>query len=471
MSMFKKRDIGALFAIAIFSLAALSFHSYIGSMSRFLADDYCVAYYAQHFGFLRSIWYWYITWSGTFSTSIADWLLVIIKTGGIPFVTPVVLITWVVVNTIAVYLFLPPEYSSRIKLLTSSAFGSLIVHATLLISPDVPQSLFWWTGMRSYILPLVIFTLYVAIYKGISNNDKNNKVFLWTTLSFGILFIVGGFSETFTPVLFIFFVGAVALGLFTKKSIPPDRTFFFTLGGMLGALTSLIVMVAAPGNASRQAFYQPPPGIFGIFNISISALLVFLTKILFTPEKIAGILGTFLVSIWLGSIVNHKNKIKSWLPPAILLAGIAFTFGCFLPAAWGLSDAPPDRNLCIPCFILVVTLLLTGFTSGELLSHSLEQRRLNSTQTGLLVIALACIGFSAWVNIHNLYVTRQAYIEYAQKWDTVNQQIIQGKLSGSKVVHIPAMDSWTTLDKPNDNPKFWLNICYSKYYDVQILSP
>jgi hypothetical protein len=142
-----------------------------------------------------------------------------------------------------------------------------------------------------------------------------------------------------------------------------------------------------------------------------------------------------------------------------------------LPAAWGLSDAPPDRNLSIPCFILVVTLLTSGFTAGGTLSFYRTSRWFISAQTGLLVLALACMVFSAWVNIHDLFSTRQAYEDYAQKWDGVNEQILQAKSGGADVVHIPAMDSWTSLDKPNDNPKFWLNICYSKYYGVQILSP
>ena len=460
-----------MLAIAIFSLAALSFHAYIGSLSRFLADDYCVAYYAQHFGFLRSIWYWYITWSGTFSTSIFDWFLLIIKPGGIPFVTPVVLIIWMIVTIITVYLFLPKELSPSIKFLTSIGFGTLTVYSTLLVSPDVPQSLYWWTGMRSYILPLVIFTFYWVFYQWLKIKGKTRSLWLWSILSFGFLFIIGGFSETFTPVLFVFFMGVTTLGLLNKKPGSPDRSIFFILGGLLGVLTSLIVVVAAPGNVNRQAFYQPPPGILGIFAISISAFLMFISNILIAPERFAGILGVFLASLWFGSIVDHTSKTKPWIPPAILLTGIALAFGCFLPAAWGLSEAPPDRTLSIPGFILVVTFLIAGFTAGNQLSFYMPQRQLNTTQTGLLVITIACMGFSAWVNIHNLYSTRQAYLDYAQKWDRVNRQIIQKKMAGYDVVHIPAMDSWTTLDKPNDNPRFWLNICYSKYYGVQILSP
>jgi hypothetical protein len=469
--MVKKRDIGALFAIAIFSMAALSFHAYIGSMSRFLADDYCVAYYARHFGFLRSIWYWYISWSGTFSTSIFDWFLLIIKPEGIPFVTPVVLIVWALVTTFTVYLFLSKEISSRLKVLTSIAFGALTVFASLLISPDVPQSLYWWTGMRSYILPLVIFTLYWVFFQWLKIKGKKGSLLPGSILSFGILFIIGGFSETLTPVLVVFFIGMTILRLLNEKPGSADASFFCLLGGLLGALTSLIVMVAAPGNANRQAFYQPPPGIFGIFTISISAFLMFITNILMAPEKFGGILGVFLASLLFGSIIDHTNRTRPWIAPAILLAGIALTFGCFLPAAWGLSGAPPDRTLSIPGFILVVTLLIAGFTAGNQLSFYMAQHQLDTAQTGIMVITIACLGFSAWISIHNLYSTRQAYRDYAQKWEMVNRQIIQTKSAGNNVVHIPAMDSWTSLDKPNDNPRFWLNICYSKYYGIQILSP
>jgi hypothetical protein len=222
---------------------------------------------------------------------------------------------------------------------------------------------------------------------------------------------------------------------------------------------------------NRQAFYQPPPDIFGILNISISAFYIFISKIFITPYKIAGILGIFLVSFGLGLKIDHKDTYKPWISPAILLAGSVFAYGCFLPAAWGLSDAPPDRNLSIPCFILVVTLLTTGFTAGGTLSLFRTSHWFNFASTGVLAIAAACIIFSAWVNIQDLFSTRRAYVDYAQKWDRVNELVVQAKLGGADVVHIPAMDSWTSLDKPNDNPKFWLNICYSKYYGVQILSP
>ena len=469
--MFKKTDVGALIAISIAALGGLLFYSYLGSMSRFLADDYCVAYFAERFGLLRSIWYWYITWSGTFSNSIFDWLLVYIKSGGIRFVTPVVLVVWVLITLISIWFFLPEESSPLIKYSISLAFGTLIVFATLLISPDVPQSLYWWTGMRAYILPIVIVTFYSIIFQWTRIRKDNKGIFFWSILSFVVALIIGGFSESFTPVLTVFFMGVVVLGLLTKKLGPPRSSFYFILGGMLGSLTSLIILITAPGNANRQAFYKAPPGIFSLLHISISAFSVFLTKILNSPDKISGIIAMFLISIWLGSKIGLNNKISFWMAPVILISGIALSYGCFLPAAWGLSDSPPDRNLSIPSFILVLTFIIAGFSVGYLLSPNVSKRKYKDAQTGLLALTLICVAFSTWNIMSNLYSERQPFIDYAQKWDKVNQQVIQSKLAGYEIVHIPAMDSWTTLDKPNDNPKFWLNICYSKYYGVQILSP
>src|ERR1700690_1255785 len=143
----------------------------------------------------------------------------------------------------------------------------------------------------------------------------------------------------------------------------------------------------------------------------------------------------------------------------------------FLSRSLGISDAPPDRSLSIPSFLLVATILFSGFTTGSLLSYYITSHKLEVIQTGFLIITLACIGYSAWVNVNNLYNTRQVYVEYSRKWDIVNEQVIQAKLAGKEVVHIPAMDSWTTLDKPTNNPHFWQNICYSDYYGVKITSP
>jgi len=64
-----------LIALIAFALAALAALAYLGGQTRFMADDFCSAYYAQRFGLLRSIWYWYRTWSVGYTAFAFDWLL------------------------------------------------------------------------------------------------------------------------------------------------------------------------------------------------------------------------------------------------------------------------------------------------------------------------------------------------------------------------------------------------------------
>lgn len=467
-----KREVGIWIVLLIPPVIALIVRAYIGSLSRFLADDYCVAYYAKHFGLLRSIWYWYITWSGGYSTSLVDWLLVIITAQGIPFVTPIILLIWLIVTTSAIYLWLPAE-PSKIGLFAKSTTGALwLIFGVLLISPDVPQSLYWWTGMRAYTVPLIVLTFYMAVLAGFKRKGELSARWqIWILLSFSIIFINGGFSETLTPVQLVLFVAASALWLWSKKLDFHDRTFYFLLAGALGAFVSLAVMVASPGNSNRQAFYPPPPNLYTLSSIALKAFFLFLGEMLRTPEKLTGLIGLVLLSVWFGMHTKTKILDKTWIPPSIVASGLILAFGCFLPAAWGLSDAPPPRNLIIPAFLLIGNFLIAGFLVGNLISTKAGNEYLLVSRLGLLIVAIMLLGYSVWINTQDVYSARQAHIAYAQKWDAINQQIVNARISGNTVVHIPSMESWTTLNEPNNNPKFWLNICYSKYYGIQILSP
>jgi hypothetical protein len=467
----KKVYFGALLALTLPSMLGLIAYASLGSLSRFIADDYCVAYFAQHFGLLRSIWYWYITWSGSYSTSVMDWLLVFIKPGGIPFVTPVILFIWLVATIAAVALLQPRDASIKQSAVVAFTLGPLTVYIVLLISPDVPQSLYWWTGMRAYIMPLIISTLYVALYRLFKYRGKQSNIMYWSMISFGLIFLNGGFSETFTPVQVVIFASILLLGLLGRKMKFRDPSFYFFAAGFLGALASLLVMVAAPGNTNRQVYFQSPPDILDVLRISVSAFFAFLLKIVSTPEKILGLLGAWFGTFWLGMEMRPKLAIKSWTPLIFGLAAFVLAFGCFIPAAWGLSDAPPDRNIIIPAFLLVSCSLAAFFATGNLVSDRIKLKFMNVAAFGTFLTTLTLITISVVIEIWSLYNARPAYLSYAEKWDTVNQQIITAKGSGYDVVHIPNMDSWTSLNIPNDNPRFWVNICFSNYYDIKVLSP
>ena len=78
------------------------------------------------------------------------------------------------------------------------------------------------------------------------------------------------------------------------------------------------------------------------------------------------------------------------------------------------------------------------------------------------------IMLSVSINSLNLYRSRSEFIEYAKSWDETDAKIGKAKQSGATEILIPIVPNWVSLDIPNDNPKFWLNICMSGYYDLQI---
>ena len=41
---------------------------------------------------------------------------------------------------------------------------------------------------------------------------------------------------------------------------------------------------------------------------------------------------------------------------------------------------------------------------------------------------------------------------------------------GADQILIEPMDNWAGLNEPNDNPKFWVNVCYRQYYGIEVLA-
>jgi len=470
--MSKQWSLWAFLSIFIPSSVVLGIHAYLGSFNRFVADDFCSAYFAERLGMLRSVWFWYSTWFGGYAASLADSILPLIGARGMAFTVFAILVIWSAIAILALAALWPKESSRKDRALAALSLGTAAIYLTLLVSPNVPQSLYWWGGMRGYIPPLLFITLYAVLFQRfVAKNRSGKELLLWLGVSFMITFMGGGFSETFTPVQVVFFVFLIGFGLTARKFDFRSPTFKFIAIGLVGAVIALIVMVAAPGNTKRQAFFPGSPDIFTILSISLRGYLAFVKELVGTPDKIAGLAGISAAAIWWGLQTRPEHAPKSWAAPAIILTGLVFAFGCFPSAAYGMSDVPPERTLIIPAYFLVISLLSAGFIGGQWLTLHIKPRYDFSVNIGFGIGVMALMLCSAWWNGQALYSNRQKYLDYAVLWDRMNAQVLQARSAGKESVMIPRMENWAGLDSPNDNPKFWLNYCYSKYYDINVLAP
>src|ERR1700690_1304682 len=153
--MLRRKNAVPFILMGILPAMMLILYGYIGSFIRYLADDYCSMFYAKKFSFFRSIWYWYINWSGRFSAYAVDWFVTRMGTRAVQFVPPVTLAFWLVVTVLAVYLFLRQKFPGDNAFWMSLTLGIVFIFSMLLLSPNIQQSVFWWSGMRQYSLSLI----------------------------------------------------------------------------------------------------------------------------------------------------------------------------------------------------------------------------------------------------------------------------------------------------------------------------
>jgi hypothetical protein len=445
----------------------LAGYTYLGNFTRLMADDFCSIYLAEQLGLFRSTWYWYLNWSGRYTAFALDWVILKFALGPyyLHYIVPFSILAWMVCIVTALHFALGKM--NEWVFLHALALAGVFLLAVFNLSPNLPQSLFWWNGMRSYGLPLVVLSAYIPLYQMFMERSYIHRV--WKcSLGFVLLFITGGMGETMAvaqTAFMLFWVGLYILKLLEKRA---DE--LWVLGSSLaGAVAAMIVVILSPGNAVRQAYLPPSPDLNTLLIISLQAYGSFIGKVLFQPLQLATLSGALLAAVWIGGQYHGQIPDRPYLIPAIVLGSVAVSFACFPPGVYGYSEPPPSRAIIIPLFFLIAGLLWAAFLSGVRLAERYSSEATLSTVLASLTLVL--IGFAVVITLQRLYQERPMYSSFAETWDRVDTEIKQARLKGAESITIPAMDSWAGLDRPNPNPRFWATQCYSDYYGIQIYGP
>lgn len=451
-------------AILIPITIVLAFHAYLGSYTRFIADDYCSAYLGQRLGLLRYIWFWYLNWGGRFSAIAADMLLAWSQPQGIGFVTAAALVAWIACLTITIY-HLTIHYEQKLQgLLISLTLGLIFVFIVVLLMPNPHQSIYWYSAFRTHTLPLIVFALYIAAYTCFRSSKFRASIrLIWFTCSFALAFFNAGFSEAFTVMQIISLIVLAGLEEMTKSDTR-SANIKFLLTGLAGAMLVLLIMLTAPGNTNRQEAFHQPSGLLEIISISIRGYLSMWKTFFLSPEKTIGLLGASLAFFTAGTQFKTPNKPSVAQIMGIILLGSLLPLASFMPAAYGIGDALPERAHPIPIFFITTALLTAAFQTGTR-HNGRNNYGLTTTLSALILLV------SAVMAIHQMSQSRHIFIEYAERMDRVEQDILTARQNGRQVIHIPKLSNWAGTFDPTDNPKFFSTACMSLYYDIQVIGP
>ncbi len=450
-------------------LTTFALHTYLGSYSRYIADDFCSAAMARRFGVLRAVWYWYLNWTGRYSASTLDAIFGLLGPVVTPFVPFFVIVAWLTVLTWTATLLLG-RYT-RHSFLFSVPLAAATLFLTLVLSPSVPQALYWGQGMRSIAPPLILMVGFVAILAlAEQSRSRKSQRAAWSAGTFLLALVMGGLNETFTALELSLLAGALLVALLLARTRGNPRHIGLLISGLLGATLAFLFVFIAPGNAARQSFYPPPPALMQILKISVNSFGHFLAATVGGPDRLLAACGVLLLSVFVGRQLSLPVH-SLWLAGLTLGVGLLFAFVCFLPAAYGLSDAPPDRTLTIPAYLLSIALVFAGVSLGSYLNSTEAGRSFSATLDGALIAvgAVLCVGSVVLVN-RQLVTEVPQYASYASHWDIVNAQILSARDEGQSQVVIQAIPNWASLNEPNDNPKFWVNVCYREYYGITVIA-
>ena len=455
--------------VLIPSSTALFMFGYLGSFTRFIADDYCSVYYAKGLGLVDSILFSYRTTNGRYSAYGIDWVFLnIVDAYHIHWFPPLALLIWLLLSITVVYLILENQESQQDDIRWHATLGgSLFLFLVMLLSPNIPQSFYWWNGMRSYTLPLMVLTFWTILFLLIRKKIKTNTHIAWASLlSFSLFFLSGGLSETYLvlQLSLLFFLGFLK---FLEK-IRFDKDIFILLAGILGSFAAMAMIFHSYANIIRRSVMPPAPNLITLLTISIESYFVFIRDFFFQKEKVFALIGVMLVMLWLGRKYKGLPKRALWYIPLSFFGGLLLLFGSFLPGVYGYAQFPPTRTLIIGVFMCVIFFLYGSFLLGAWLA---QREKFLYGGVGLAIIASILILVSTTIKTKSLYESRHTYIAFAEKWDRIDAEILEAKAAGVPSITTEAMDNWAGLDRPNENPKWWPTKCYSLYYNFLVMGP
>jgi hypothetical protein len=480
----KKQIINLSILIAIIALlVAIYLHAYMGTFSRYIADDYCTAADVKTYGFIQAILNRYSTWDGRYTFSFIIYLFGLLGPKFAAILPTISITAWLAAafyffKQIAKRIFDKP--GNLLVMLVTSLFAFLTIYTV----PQVADDFYWLTGVTTYLFSTIFeFFLLGFVINFLPEMEKRplSKKVLFSLAFFFLAFIGSGFSEVSTALHVAIFGFLLLLGIVNKIIKKTSHAQVVYLGILfLGASLGFVFMAVSPGNAVRistMKSWSIHPGIVELFKNSLLESIKYSKKWLFNYSDIiwpVGILSA-LAGVFIPSLsavrwnIDNKNEKKQVLVYVVCL--FILVYASYIPTTWMGYKVPEDRILIMTTTILSVGLVSCAFLVGFALRQSLN---INEGKSNIpsLFLAILCLYFAASIPLayaHHFYLEYNSdQKDYAQNWDRANAQILDDIKNGQEyIVADNVANDIMDNERIYPDPTFWTNQCAAKYYQVK----
>ena len=243
----------------------------LGSSARAALDDYVYGapvHYALEAGgglfsvlraILENVLYTYADWQGTYSSVI----LFSIEPGAFQ-ESWYGLTTWVMLFAILCPIFLALGAVKDMERWGRLIIGAVVAFLSIQYLPSPAQGFYWWNGAAHYIL-FWLFSVWAVVHQVRLSRWEGTEKGFWRKALLGMLlaFWVGG-GNFCTALVFPLVSGLLwVLAMRDKRSWQvAAANLLMTAAGAAG----LFISMAAPGNALRQAGFQPMNPVLAILT-------------------------------------------------------------------------------------------------------------------------------------------------------------------------------------------------------------
>lgn len=467
-----------LIGLAVAFGAPLVAFAVTGLNMRYSGDDYCYAGLFRQQGLLKTIWSTYTGPSPfhgnrislTLSSGIADaagpWLSGLL---------PLLMLALWILGLVILMREIASAVGVRLKTLEPVVVAEALILVTLLITPQIEQSLYWRSGMLPYLMPAVLYSYIAALIIRQSGRSRLSLPLL--SGIFGLSLVTGAYSETAAVVqLSLLVIPASALAVGWRKSLRGARTVWFSIGAAAaGTILAIGILILSPSNDSRLAMLDQAENLRELIRLTLFHSYLYSRSVV--PSQLVPLVLAFAVSVWLTMQVGQRSVTpliaNAWecllglgIIGVTLIGTIAATM---LPSALAQSSYPVGRALLLAAFAIVAAAGAAGALFGSYLVTWPERRSTAVSRLAGLSIAIA--GLYALLATIGIYEELPRYQRWARFWDLRHARIVEERRSGSGDIEVVLIDHIIPdVAELSPDPNFFYNNCAEWYYDVQSLA-
>jgi hypothetical protein len=449
---------------------ALIMYGYLGTFSRFYADDFCMSGYVTRLGFWQAQWFQYTSWSNRFSGMFLLSVLDLFGKSMIKYWTSLTILFWVIGLTWALFTIIN-LLSLDIPKWTTILVAEWTVLFSILLAPQIYQSLFWRIGLITYTIPLVLLSFLIGILvQGYLKLRKNSKAWYWMVGAGLLAFLGGGLSETYLA-LQISLLVLVYLLLVINNNKELLRLGSKPVGSaLLGAFIALVIVLAAPGNAVRQAALPAHPAIleFAKIVVSNSFLFIYISMKNNAFQMLLAFIAPMMFVYFAGIRTALRIKPSSLVLLAFLSPILLFvlTAAVMAPAAFAESSYPDGRVLMDAGFLLVVFLVTEGILFGLILSqlHNFAGEPVPAKLKILSALIILMMILYPLYDSYRSFRTIPEFRTFSTAWDARDSRIKSAVTLGLDQIVETSLAAPGHLVDLGTDPKYWVNTCMAYFY-------